>query len=497
MELVEDEGGPGTPDGAFPPDATDGSAPGRRVHGRRARWIGIGVVVALAVVVVGANVGQARDDAARRAAWAELDWMAPDLAEPLQELWRAQGTGVMMHVGDVLLVQDASYSRPQAIRAVDLNNGEVLWEATGWAGFPSCSLVGADDAPATELYCAVWSPGEFVEDEERAADVVEVVFLDLATGRLTGTVTVPGVVHGIGDIDGDLVVLVATPEGGASVARIATATRSVVWTQAVDIEAPESAWLGVGLDDVSVYFEDGRSVRLDASTGEPMAARDLVGAGPAGQDWVEILPGWRWFDTSQVWHGRAFTFDDALVDDALGDGPPRVQVHAPDGSVLYPVEGTPVLPWHDDSQGPDVLVVAETGSDGWVTSGLTGLDGATGAERWTADPPGPPEACMQVGELMVWCGNSLAVLDVRTGALLWRETTSYVAPVTDGERLLAASRDRVFGDRGSEMVDSLSARDLRTGEMRWSIEPPGEVVHLEVRGGVVIVSTPDALIAYG
>lgn len=492
VELVEDDA---DPDGSTAPlgaDDGDRAAAGAPHRGSRARWIGVGVVVALVAVVVGVNVAQARDDAARRAAWAELDWMAPSLAEPLRELWRVPATGIMLQTDGILVLHDLAYAGPPAIRAVDARSGEELWEVTGWTGIPSCSLVGADAAAATELSCVDWSLRLIVEGEDSAAEAFEVVFLDLATGRSTGTVTVPGITHGMGDIEDDLVVLVEDPGGGASVARIATATRSVAWTQRVDIDAPELAGLGVYLDEVSVVAEGEEPIWLDSSTGEPTEVRGaVVDAGPVGEDWVEILPGWRWLDMSQVWHGRTFTYDEVE-----GGGPARVHVHDPDGSVSYAVEGTPVLPWYDDGQGPEVLVVAEMGRDG-LTSGLTGLDGATGVERWTAEPPLPPEACLQVGELMVWCGSRLAVLDVRTGVLLWQETTSFVAPVTDGERLLAAGRERAFGDRGSAMVDSLSARDLRTGELRWSIETSAEVMHLEVREGVVIAMTPDHLIAYG
>lgn len=48
-----------------------------------------------------------------------------------------------------------------------------------------------------------------------------------------------------------------------------------------------------------------------------------------------------------------------------------------------------------------------------------------------------------------------------------------------------------------EHVHLLSARDLRSGEVRWDLELPGEVVHMEVRGGVVVTAALEELIAYG
>ncbi len=93
-------------DGAGPALVPDADAQDSDRHARRRRvlrWVGGGVLAALATGAVVVNVQAAREAAARQAALADLPWVLPHLDGPLEEVWRAPGGWVVAETTEVLV----------------------------------------------------------------------------------------------------------------------------------------------------------------------------------------------------------------------------------------------------------------------------------------------------------------------------------------------------------------------------------------------------------
>src|SRR5665647_2564951 len=137
VEMVEVDDLTGV-DGAGPPLVPEADARDSDPHARRARvlrWVGAGVLAALATGVVVVNVQAAREAAARQAALADLPWVLPHMDGPLEVATGAQVSSVTLDGavlfsesvdGDVVL----SFVRSDAgmtVLRLDPHTGEVLW----------------------------------------------------------------------------------------------------------------------------------------------------------------------------------------------------------------------------------------------------------------------------------------------------------------------------------------------------------------------------------
>src|SRR5665648_529629 len=125
VEIVEVDDPAGLDHGA-PADAPDAAALRDRARRRVLRWVGLGVIAALATAVVVVNVAEARQEAARRAALAQIPWLMPRIDGPLQEAWRAPGTALVAETSDLIVTQASDSGG--ALVAVDESSGEVAWE---------------------------------------------------------------------------------------------------------------------------------------------------------------------------------------------------------------------------------------------------------------------------------------------------------------------------------------------------------------------------------
>jgi hypothetical protein len=124
VEIVEVDDLTGAPHGR-----TDEALDEAALHPARRpvlRWLGIAVIAGLALAVVMVNVAEARRDAARREALAEVPWVMPPMDGPLEETWRAPGDWVLTETDGMIVTQ--SSATDLAVRGVDIASGEVLWE---------------------------------------------------------------------------------------------------------------------------------------------------------------------------------------------------------------------------------------------------------------------------------------------------------------------------------------------------------------------------------
>src|SRR5665648_1064813 len=138
VEMVEVDDLTGV-DGAGPPLVPEADARDSDPHARRARvlrWVGAGVLAALATGVVVVNVQAAREAAARQAALADLPWVLPHMDGPLEEAWRTPGGWVIAETTEVLVTSpNTGEGGP---RAVDVRTGEAVWERPGSELDASC-----------------------------------------------------------------------------------------------------------------------------------------------------------------------------------------------------------------------------------------------------------------------------------------------------------------------------------------------------------------------
>jgi len=132
----------------------------------------------------------------------------------------------------------------------------------------------------------------------------------------------------------------------------------------------------------------------------------------------------------------------------------------------------------------DVLVIA-TGSV------VAGLDAATGRRRWEV-PRSAAGARVGVAEGVVvgTTSDGMMALDVRTGRRLWATSGDQFATYNN----VAAQYGVIFAAATSP--DRLEARDLRSGELRWS-HPTGNesLAWVVAAGDVAVVGYEDALLA--
>src|SRR5665647_2637149 len=138
VEMVEVDDLTGV-DGAGPPlvPAADAQASDRRARRARVlRWVGLGVIAALATGVVVVNVQVAREAAARQAALADLAWVLPHMDGPLEEVGRAPGGWVVAETSEVLVT--SPNTGEGGLYGVDVRTGEVVWERPGSELDASC-----------------------------------------------------------------------------------------------------------------------------------------------------------------------------------------------------------------------------------------------------------------------------------------------------------------------------------------------------------------------
>ena len=501
VEMVEVDDLTGV-DGAGSPLVPD--RPGRR---RDLWWVGVGVLTALVLAGAAANVAEARQEAARRSALAQIPWLMPRIDGPLQEAWRAPGKALVAETSDLIITQASDSGG--ALVAVDESSGEGAWEYPA-QGDESCSVVGEDGAgadvsvdgltaaDAQVILCATWD--WFAEPELPDAGLAWTVRgLDVQTGEVLSDVQGEGRLRTAETIDRDVVVAAVQPDGSVFASRTVLRGGASVWTYQgapgqVDDTSSVAAWLAAGGTLRVEGLVNGASIVLSSGTGEevPDASAEVQ------ETYFTVAP-------------SAELPDGGRVETTLGDGGGSVaggRVVDMDGTTRFEFDGAP---WLDaqlsyfgvadvptDGSAPDVLVVQEDiGSLGGPVR-LVGLDVATGEELWALDFEHDSYLSSQVlfqidGHVLAKDSTTAWMIDVRTGQKLWELDADQHAKLgwglTDGYVVLVLMR------RDGE--EWLAGLDLRTGREKWSVlAPEGAQYLVTADSGLILMQTDTEIIAY-
>lgn len=491
VELVEvDEtsdaarspGGPPPPDDAAP---VDEAPPPGTAHRGLLRWVGVAVVVLLAVTLVGVNVLDARREAARRALLADLPWVLQPLSGPPDEVWRVPGGEILGGTADVLLVADPVGL--EGLRALDPVTGEIVWHRETGGQRESCvppfevrsRELGAEVALPRVVACIPWA--NYMESNRPPAPgtTTTVTLLDPDTGGEMRALEVEGAVLARLGVADDLLVGAVLPGGELEISRWDLAGGEQLWAHRSPPEIMSrglyGGW-GHWADATTITFEvDGWRAVLDLTTGEAVAEPEPAEPGP----WTTSLPD----GSTLVWelHRR------------------MLRVLGPDGKERFSSSASPWPAQYSDGSVPEVVMVDAARPGYYFSSVLTevqdirGLDVASGEELWVLGIPhdaGWP--VLHIDGVVVTSGPSVQAIDVRTGRLLWEreaEVTGVGGPLTDGELVLLPTRE---AGRGFELV----AVDLRTGTEAWRA-PVEQAAHgIEARNGTVVVLGEADLVGY-
>jgi len=459
-------------------------------HARRARvlrWVGGGVLAALATGVVVVNVQAAREAAARQAALAGLPWVLPHLDGPLEEVWRAPGGWVVAETTEVLVT--APNTGEGGLRAVDARTGETLWERLGSQEDTNCYGVidysGWDGDPvgfvAPESDLLMCQPMDaYGQDALPTPDfAVEIVFLDVATGVQVSSVTLDGAVLFSESVDGDVVLSFVRSDAGMTVLRLDPHTGEVLWTYRSDpgllTQDVFGSWsygtvdgvlrIGTGELDLAISLDDGTEVASSPSdTADPAGTVARLADGGT----VE----WAYQPTGP-------------------DG--TVRVLEPDGAVRFEVSGSPWWFGRADGSAADVVLVQQQGSVAADAQGsqVVALDAATGETLWSVpDLNGMPIAL--IDGVALTSGATAGAIDIRSGRQLWElpvDQSVFVGALTDGELVLVPMREK-----GALQLVALT---VRTGTEAWRMPlPVGTSEVSSTLGGLVLVTTGTEIIAY-
>lgn len=482
VELVEsDDAGarswPGareTPGGPTNPDATDATDAPRR---RGLWWTGAAVLAVLALVVMVTNVVEARREAERRAAFAELTWVLPALDGPLEEVWRAPGLLVVEATSDVIVVQDVA----GGMRGVDAVTGAEVW-ALDFAVSGYCSAVSSWWSYATEpeeagdpvLLCQ--SPSE-VGADTGGWQSVELRTIDARTGERLADLSVDGVLISAALADDDLVLVMTRPDDTVLVDRTDLRTGERQWryegepgsgdsnfTDSFSIEVTDTAVLVDGTQDLVLSVETGEMLPDDpgpSADGDPDLRLELDDGGVV--EWS--------YDRSDGMNGAGRVLNE-------------------DGSVRFTFEGDPEQPYANDG-AQSVLVIRHSSADG-STGTTTALDITTGETLWSEPSDWGTTELLELGGRVLRTSDVARMLDERTGLELWRTevdaAVSMYAPVTDGRVVVLPVHDD-----GLQLV----ALDLANGEERWRVPgPTGATALSATADGLVLVLTSSEVVAY-
>ncbi|WP_250445210.1 PQQ-binding-like beta-propeller repeat protein [Actinotalea sp. C106] len=457
--------------------------PERQPHGpeagsasnrRRRWWLALAsVVVAIGVFVVGSVVEDRREDA-RRAELASIPGVLPHMEGPLEELWQEQiGTEVMADDGV------AAFAHAGLLQGVDLASGDVLWSRE-YGTDEACQSVervrtpagsaeqgGGDVARAPE-WIACRTVHEVPAEGPEGAGVSTVVVLLVATGTPVAELEVAGSVMAAGGHGPDLFV--------------ASSVAGEMQVQRWDVDSGRLVWARPAPEGLAMTIADaGRALSVDDG---------LLWWGPPGTTALDLETGVELPEEAPAPGGRQVADGGSLV--PLRDeshGVAATQVLEPDGALRFEVEAEPWLPPVSDGSADDVITMRRVEAGLLPGSGaVVGVDARTGAIRWEGELFAGVSPRIQVDGVLVAVGGGRAVaLEVATGETLW-ESAARIPPnistMSDGEVILVPTFDDSTG-----LV--LAAREVRTGEVRWTVSIPEGTLYAGFFGDVVLVRASD------
>src|SRR5665647_2008000 len=476
-------------DGAGPPLVPDADAQDSDRHARRRRvlrWVGGGVLAALATGVVVVNVQVAREAAARQAALADLPWVLPHMNGPLEEVWRAPEGWVVAETSEVLVT--SPNTGEGGLYGVDVRTGEVVWERPGSQQDTNCFGVvdysGWQDDPVgfvpAEPDLLMCSPMDaYGQDPLPTPDfAVEIVFLDVATGVQLSSVTLDGAVLLSESVDGDMVLSFVRSDAGMTVLRLDPHTGDVLWTYRSDPGVLPQGFLG----PYSYGTVDG-VLRMDGELDLSIALDDGTVVASSPSDTADpTVPVARLADGGTV----------EWVYERTGPGG-TVRVLEPDGTVRFEVSGSPWWFGRADGSAADVVLVQQQGSAAADAQGsqVVALDAATGDTLWSVADLGDMPIALIDGVALT-SGATAGAIDIRSGRQLWElpvDQSVYVGALTDGELVLVPVREAG--------ILRLVAVSVRTGVEAWRMPlPVGTSEVTPTLGGLVLATTGTEIIAY-
>lgn len=477
--------GPGDDRGPVEPVVSSvGSVRPARPRARALRW-GTGIAVVL-LVVVAANVAEARRDAARAATLEGVASLVAPMPEPLTEVWRVPGDWVLGERDGLLLVSGIG----GGVAALDPVSGWTRWTWTGSQSGTGAASDGAPgycrlealtdgsldsvvsltgplpDAASVVLCSSSGADGRGLDDESRTTASV----VDPATGAEVLTVQAPGGELVSEVVAGGLVLATGLPTGQVRVERWDIATGDSAWAHltAVPVPGQDTGYLEVSRVVQDVLLLAGEAeVAVSLTTGQEVDPASVAEA----SSWVVATP---------LPDGATARWDFGA--DSWGSG----QVTESDGTVRFALPGPVWVVPPIGGPAADVLLVVEG-----VAGGLLAIDVSTGDELWSLPPT---SVVLQVDDVVVTSdGQALAAVRLSDGSTVWEVPVDgrlRVAGVTDGDVVLAA----VAGQGGES---HLAALDLVDGREVWRTElPPGTYV-VTAMAGQVIMQADGAIIALG
>ncbi len=480
VEVTDADGAPSTPAATPTPDDAAPHPPRRR----RLRRLGIAVIATLALTGVTVGVVDARRDAARREAFADLGWVMPAMTGPPEEVWRARG-GAVLAQGDGMVVTQSD-APDLTVRAIGTATGRVLWERPNMN--EQCSPVldqgtqgtiarFAVSRPQLLMCIAYDAPGSDGTPPAEAASA-PLVFVDLETGAVQGQVTVAGQLLGHVEVDGELLFVTVRAGGSVGVVRVDPWSGRVVWdwTSGSGVRPRDPADWTWHLDDAGevLQIEGIRTVAVSVDTGAEAEP------GPRTPDGI-------WARTFELGSGQLV----AATQD-LSTGSARISVLEADGTTRFDVDGSPWWSAYDDGSVPDSTVVQRAPVPGLALGvTLASIDVDTGEERWSAPDAGSWPVFLLEGTVIAFTGSTLGALDAEAGEWLWQRVTAGDLPdepLTDGDVVLVPVAD------GGQVLAALA---LRTGEERWRMALPADAVSVHLaQDGTLLVTTRSEVIAY-
>jgi hypothetical protein len=416
------------------------------------RWWAAGLVTALGVGLV--TVAQVSADADRRddddvARLAGRSGFTASLREPLLELWRADGR--LVGAGSGVVVLEERSTPPSRLVARHAGTGEVLWAAS-WAPPQDVAHCEAAGGP---LLCEVVGSGYGSPNTDELLGEVPgaLVVVDPADGGVVAALELDGRTVGWAVVHGDTVVarrsgarlavsrldvpsLDLGAGGGPAPTTAAATVRGVagdgadggvpevaglrtVWSTDLPLPAGVTAGqLTVRVDHGAVVVEGRVGVVLDGGDGRVLVAPEPT-VDPGRPVRVVVSPGGALVSSApgtSTWSDRH-----------RAGGPPTV------------LPGRPVEQAPDDGSAPEVALLERGGR-------LVAVEAASGAVLWERPEAPWRQVARRAAAVLVVEPSGLSWVDARSGAEIWRRSSSARAGgrpapgtfVLDARRVLVA-----------------------------------------------------------
>ena len=446
--------------------ASGGMAQGARPH---AGWLGAAVLAGLGLVVLVANIHEARQEAAR------LDDLSVAgvlrlIDGPVEEVWRVPGGQLLANSPEAIVLVDLPGDA--GLRGIDPTTGAVLWHRE-IAPDETCLAVGGHDGQDSADAPVLVVCGPVLDTDHPVTGPVQVRALDARAGHESGVLELPTAPMTLDVVDDDLVISRIGERAAVQVLRWDPGAGRVVWSYRSEPGVADAllrdGWWNSVVDRGVLWLGQERVIALAVASGQEVPADDPPAFWSAG--------------------GTATLADGGVVEwahDRAGDSTGS-RVLDEDGTLRFTFAGEPWLAPLSDGSRPDVLPMRRLG-----TLDVVGLDPRTGEQLWAARTLQGMYPYLQLDGVVVATGSLRAIgLDLASGARLWEEPIARPRtwPVTDGRSVLLLTRE------GGML--GMSAIDLRTGAERWWTQMPASATYLDVGGAdTVLVHTPTEVIAY-